>query len=95
MTHDDWEKLKKIRDNFQKDTLELRTKLLVKQTELITLWAQPVFEPVTIEKLSNEVAQLQAELSKKRGQHLIKCRQQFGGENWACPGIWLGTTIPE
>jgi hypothetical protein len=63
--------------------------------ELTTLWAQPVFESVRVEKLSDEVAQLQAELAKKRGQHLIKCRQQFGGENWTCPGIWFGAKIPE
>jgi Spy/CpxP family protein refolding chaperone len=95
MNRADMEKLIEVRDNFQKDTLELRKQLVLKQMELTTLWAQPKLEPVAAEKLANEIAQLQAELGKKRSKHLIRCRQQFGGQDWTCPGIWLGIKIPE
>jgi hypothetical protein len=95
MNREDMEKLKEVRDNFQKDTLELRKQLVLKQMELTTLWAQATLEPVAAEKLSNEIAQLQAELGKKRSKHLIRCRQQFGGQDWTCPGIWLDIKILE
>ena len=95
MSREDWEKLKKVRGDFQKETEEVRRQLVVKQMELTTLWAQPKLEPSKIEKLLDEVVHLQAELGKKRGQHLIRCRQQFGGEQWTCPGIWVGTKVLE
>ena len=95
MNREDSEKLKEIRNTFQKETLDLRKQLLAKQMDLATLWAQQSLKSIEVEKLSKEIARLQGELVIKRSQHLIRCRQQFGGQNWTCPGIWLQTKIPE
>jgi hypothetical protein len=95
MSREDTERLQQMRDAFQKDTLELRTKLIVKQMALTTLWAQPNMDMGAAEKLVDEVADLQAEFGKKRGRHLLNCRKQFGGDNWTCPGIWMTVKSPE
>jgi len=67
MSHENREKLRKVRDDFQRDTLEIRKQLVVKQMELTTLSAKLDLEPVKAEKLSNEIAQLQAALGKNVG----------------------------
>jgi hypothetical protein len=82
------EKLQKMQAAHMMDTLDLRMKLAAKRVELKTLWAQPEMDKEMIDKLSNEVAMLQAELLKKRNQHLLQCRQKFGDQGWDCPGGW-------
>jgi len=83
------------RENWQKmraahmmDTLDLRMKLAAKRVELRTLWAQQEMDKDRIKKLSNEVSELQVQLLKMRNQHLLQCRQKFGGQGWDCPGGW-------
>jgi Spy/CpxP family protein refolding chaperone len=91
-----WESMKpeqrpvwdKMRTAHLKDTLELRKQLATKQIELDTLWAQPQVDRKKVEELSNEVADLRAKLWKKRDQYLMQCREEFGDQNWACPGTW-------
>jgi len=80
------EQCKKIQAEHLMDTLELRKKLATKRIEVQTLWAQPNVDQARIEKLSDEIAELSAELSKKRGKYLLKCRQKFGDQGWRCPG---------
>jgi hypothetical protein len=80
------EKCEKMRAEHLMDTLELRKKLAAKQVELKTLWAQPKVDDGKIEKLSDEIAGLSAELSKKRDKHLLKCRKELGDLGWHCPG---------
>lgn len=82
------EKWEKMRTDHLKDTLELRKQLVTKQMELETLWAQPDVDQKKVEKLSNEVADLQSQLWKKRDQYLMQCRQGFADHEWACPGGW-------
>jgi Spy/CpxP family protein refolding chaperone len=82
------EKWERMRSEFQMETLEIRKQLAVKQMELETLWAQPNVDPTKVEKLSREVAELEAELAKKRDKHLLQCRKEFGNQGWACPGGW-------
>jgi len=82
------EKWQKIRAAYMLDTLDLRKNLAAKRVELRTLWAQPDMDKDRINKISNEVAELQAKLSKKRNQHLLQCRQKFGDQGWDCPGGW-------
>jgi len=82
------EKWQKMRAAHMMDTMDLRMKLAAKRVELRTLWAQPEMDEDRINKLSDEVAMLQAELLKKRNQHLLQCRQKFGGQGWDCPGCW-------
>jgi Spy/CpxP family protein refolding chaperone len=82
------EKWDKMRTNHLKDTLELRKQLATKRIELETLWAQPDVDCKKVEKLANEVADLRAQLSKKRDQYLIQCRQQFKDQDWVCPTVW-------
>lgn len=92
----DWEAMKpeqrkewqKMRSEYQMETLELRKQFAAKQMELETLWNQPDVDQQKVEKLSEEVADLQAELKKKRDKYLLKCRKQFGDYGWACPGGW-------
>jgi Spy/CpxP family protein refolding chaperone len=92
----DWEAMKpeqkiewqKMRSEYLMETLELRKQLATKQIELETLWNQPDIDQQKVEKLSGEVADLQAELKKKRDKDLLKCRKQFGDHCWACPGRW-------
>jgi zinc resistance-associated protein len=69
-----------------KDTLELRKQLAAKQMELQTLWAQPNVDQAAVEKLSNEVAEVRAQLWKKRDQYLMQCRKALGAQGWCCPG---------
>jgi Spy/CpxP family protein refolding chaperone len=82
------EKWQKMRAAYMMDTLDLRMKLAAKRVELRTLWAQPDIDQDRIDKLSNEVAMLQAELMKKRNKHLLQCRKKFGDQGWDCPGGW-------
>ena len=82
------EKWQKMRAAHMMDTMDLRMKLAAKRVELRTLWAQPEMDKDRINKLSDEVAMLQAELLKKRNQHLLQCRQKFGDQGWDCPGGW-------
>jgi hypothetical protein len=90
----DWESIKpeqreewqKMRSNYRMETLELRKELAAKQIELETLWDQPDVDQDRVEKLSDEVADLQAELEKKRDKYLLQCRKQFGDKGWVCPG---------
>jgi Spy/CpxP family protein refolding chaperone len=88
MTPEQQNQCEKMYGEFLKDTLKLRQKLRTTQMELQTLWAQPDVDETAIEKLSDEAAQLQAELSKKRDKHLMRCRKTFGGPDWTCPGCW-------
>jgi len=80
------EKWGKMRSVYLMDTLKLRKELVAKQTEIQTLWAQPNVDRTKVQKLSNEVAELQAELLKKRDKYLLQCRQEFGDQGWQCPG---------
>ncbi len=82
------EKWQKMRAVHMMDTLDLRTKLAAKRVELRTLWAQPEMDKDRIKKLSNEVSELQVQFLKMRNQHLLQCRQKFGGQGWDCPGGW-------
>jgi len=82
------EKWQKMRAAHMMDTMDLRMKLAAKRVELKTLWAQPEMDEDRIKKLSNEVSELQAGLLKMRNQHLLQCRQKFGGQGWDCPGGW-------
>ena len=80
------EKWEKIRNTHLMDTLELRKQLAAKRIELETLWVQPNLDRAKVEKLSKEVAELQAQLQEKRDQYLLRCRQEFGNQDWVCPG---------
>lgn len=88
MKPEDREKWEKMRREHLKDTLELRKQLATKQLELETLWAQPDVDQKKVEQLSNEVAELRAELGRKRDKYLMQCRHNFGDQGWACPGSW-------
>ena len=88
MTPEQQEKWEKTWSGYQMETLELRKQLATKQMELETLWAQPRVDSGRIEKLSKEVADLEAELGKKRDKYLLQCRQEFGDQGWTCPGGW-------
>ena len=86
LTPEQQEKCKKMRAAHQMETLEIRKQLASKRIELKTLWAQPNVDQVKIEKLSDAIAGLSAELSKKRDKYLLKCRQELGDLGWCCPG---------
>lgn len=88
MPRENQERLSEMRMNYQKATLELRKQLVAKQLEITTLWAQTNVDRPKIEALSVAVAKLQEELGRKRDQHLLRCRQELGGSDWACPGFW-------
>jgi Spy/CpxP family protein refolding chaperone len=88
MTPEQRQKLDKMSSSYQKETLELRKQLVTKQMELETLWAQPDVDRPKAEKLSEEIADLQAQLSKKRDKCLVQCRKHFGDLGWTCPGGW-------
>ncbi len=79
-------KFEKIQAAHLMDTMELRKKLAANRIELKTLWAQPEVNQTRIEKLSDEIAKLSAELSKKRDKHLMRCRKELGDLDWDCPG---------
>ena len=80
------EKWQKMRTTHLMETLELRKQLATKQIELETLWAQPNVDRAEVEKLSNEMAELQVQLRKERDHYLLQCREEFGDKDWACPG---------
>ncbi|UCF57861.1 MAG: periplasmic heavy metal sensor [Deltaproteobacteria bacterium] len=86
LTPEQQEKCKKMRAAQQMETLELRKQLAAKRIELKTLWKQPKIDRARIEKLSDEIAELSAELSKKRNKYLLKCREELGDLGWCCPG---------
>jgi hypothetical protein len=86
MTPEQQEKCKKMQAAFLAETLELRKELVERQIELETLWAQPNMDRAKVEKLSTELAEIQVQLRKKWDQHLLMCREEFGDQNWACPG---------
>lgn len=89
MTPEQRKQWEKTWSDFRKDTLEIRKQLVSKQLELETYWDQPDVDQAKIEKLSDEIAELQAELAKKYDSYLLQCRKQFGDRGWACPGgIW-------
>ncbi|MCF8035152.1 MAG: periplasmic heavy metal sensor [Desulfarculaceae bacterium] len=71
---------------FQKDTLKLRQKLVAKHMELQTLWNEPKPDQARMRELSKEVSELQSELAVKRNEFLLQCRQKFGDKGWTCPG---------
>ena len=79
-------KFEKIRVTHLMDTMELRKKLAANRIELKTLWIQPEVNHARIEKLSDEIAEFSAELSKKRDKHLMQCRKELGDLGWNCPG---------
>jgi Spy/CpxP family protein refolding chaperone len=88
MTPEQQEKLDKFWSSYQKETLELRKQLVTSQMEIETLWSQPDVDRTRIEKLSGEIADLQAKLWKKRDKYLLQCRKEFGDLGWSCPGGW-------
>ena len=89
MTPEQREKWEKMRAEYQMETLEIRKQLVSKRLELQTLWAQPDVDSKTVETLSDEVAELEAQLAKKRDKYLLQCRQNFGEVGWSCPGgMW-------
>lgn len=89
MTPEQRKQWEKTWSDYRKDTLEIRKQLAAKQLELETYWDQPDVDQTKIEKLSNEIAELQAQLAKKHDKYLLQCRKQFGDQGWACPGgVW-------
>jgi Spy/CpxP family protein refolding chaperone len=80
---EEWEKM---RSSFLQQTLEERKQLAAKQVELQTLWDQPEVDQEKIDKVSDEIAELQAEISKKHNKYLTRCRREFGDKGWVCPG---------
>jgi len=87
MKPEEQEKWKKMRSSYLQDTLELRKELAAKQVELDTLWNQPDVDQKKVEKLSEEIANIRAELWKKQDKYLMSCRKEFGDQGWACPGM--------
>jgi len=88
MTREEQKKWEEMRAKHQMETLELRKELASKRVELETLWNQPEIDQGRIEKLSGEIAEVEAQLAKKRDKHLLECRKQLGDRGWACPGSW-------
>lgn len=79
-----------MRSKFSKDTLQLRQKLVNKQMELQDLWDEEKPDLEKIQSVSDEIANLQFQLEKKRNQFLIQCRSKFSGEGWMCPNMGWG-----
>lgn len=90
MTPEQRQEWRQMRSKFSKDTLQLRQKLVNKQMELQDLWEEEKPDTAKIQSLSDEIADLQLQLEKKRNQFLIQCRNKFGGEGWMCPGMGWG-----
>lgn len=67
------------------ESLPLRQQWASKRLELQTAWAQHKVDDAKIEKLCGEMADLYAKRMKKRTQHLLKCRKEFGDLGWTCP----------
>ncbi|MBN1842605.1 MAG: periplasmic heavy metal sensor [Deltaproteobacteria bacterium] len=88
MTQEEQKKWEEMRAKHQMEILDLRKELVSKRVELETLWNQPQVDHGRIEKLSGEIAQIEAQLAKKRDKHLLECRKQFGDRGWTCPGSW-------
>ena len=86
MNREQLEKCERMRAAHLKDTLELRKQVTARQMELQTLWSQPNIDQGAVEKLSNEVAELKAQLWRKRDQYLMQCRKELGDQGWCCPG---------
>ena len=87
MTPEQRREWKQMRSKFSKDTLQLRQKLVNKQMELQDLWEDEKPDTAKIESLSDEIAELQFQLEKKKNHFLIQCRNKFGGKGWMCPGM--------
>ena len=90
MTPEQRREWRQMRSKFSRDTLQLRQKLVNKQMELQDLWEEENPDTAKIKSLSDEIAELQLQLEKKRNQFLIQCRNKFGGEGWMCPGMGWG-----
>jgi Spy/CpxP family protein refolding chaperone len=75
----------RMRRQFWKESLPLRQQIVNKQMELQTLWEDESPDRPKIKELSDEIADLQAQLMKKRNDFLIQCREKFGDKGWACP----------
>jgi Spy/CpxP family protein refolding chaperone len=90
MTPEQRQEWKQMRSKFSKDTLQLRQKLVNKQMELQDLWEEEKPDTAKIQSLSDDIADLQLQLEKKRNHFLIQCRNKFGGEGWMCPGMGWG-----
>jgi hypothetical protein len=86
MSEDERKDLMKRRAMFLAETVDLRKQLASKSVELRTEWAQPDPDSQKMQKLSGEVADLKAELSKKRDKYLLSCRGAYGDRGWVCPG---------
>ena len=86
MTPEQKDKWEKMRADYQMETLDIRKQLVSKRLELQALWAQPDVDQKQVETLSGDVAELEAELAKKRDKYLLKCRENFGDVGWSCPG---------
>ena len=63
-------KWQEMRAAHMMDTMDLRMKLAAKRIELRTLWTQSEMDKNRIQKLSNEISELQIQLLKMRNQHI-------------------------
>jgi len=86
MTPEQQKEYEQMRAKFYKDTLQLRQKLSSTQMELHTLWQEENPDQGKLKNLSNEVADLESQLLKKRNEFLIQSRTKFGDQTWSCPG---------
>lgn len=80
------QELRKAWADYLKDTLAIRQQLAAKQMELQTLWVQPEADQTRVSQLSEEVADLRAQLAKKSDAFTLQCRQRYGDRGWSCPG---------
>jgi len=86
MTPEQQKEYEQMRVKFYKDTLQLRQEISSKQMELHTLWQEENPDQGKLKNLSNEVADLESQLLKKRNEFLIQSRGKFGDQAWSCPG---------
>jgi Spy/CpxP family protein refolding chaperone len=86
MSDDQRADFRKRHAKFLAETVDLRKDLASKMVELRTEWAQPDPDAKKVEKLSGQVADLKAELSKKQDKYLLSCRRAYGDRGWVCPG---------
>lgn len=90
MSSEQQKEWQQMRNEFLKETLPLRQKLVTKQMEIQTLWQAENPDSKKIKDLSDEVSDLQAQLLKKRNDFLIQSRNKFGDQGWSCPGAQNG-----
>jgi len=86
MTEEQKDLYQKISASFNAEALEIRQQLAVRQLELQMLWSQAEVDEARVEKLSNETADLKAQLWKLHDKYVVKCRNAFGAKGWDCPG---------